>query len=89
MEAQYLQAKIMPKGQITIPVEIRRELNLKVGDYLTFTVKDGVIRITKSFFSALEELQKAMAGEAEKAGLYTEEDVVNLIKEIRRAKNNS
>lgn len=32
---------------------------------------------------ALEELQEQMSGEAEKAGLRTEEDVIRLVKEIR------
>lgn len=32
---------------------------------------------------ALEELQEQMRGEAEKAGLRTEEDVSRLVKEIR------
>ncbi|MFV0617401.1 hypothetical protein ACE418_05795 [Megasphaera sp. WILCCON 0056] len=32
---------------------------------------------------ALEELQEQMRGEAEKAGLRTEEDVIRLVKEIR------
>ena len=32
---------------------------------------------------ALEELQEQMRGEAEKAGLRTEEDVIQLVKEIR------
>ena len=35
------------------------------------------------FLKALKKLQDAMKGEAEKAGLYTDEDVMNLIKEIR------
>ena len=32
---------------------------------------------------ALVELQEQMRGEAEKAGLRTEEDVIRLVKEIR------
>lgn len=32
---------------------------------------------------AMEELQEQMRGEAEKAGLRTEEDVIRLVKEIR------
>ncbi len=33
--------------------------------------------------AALEKIQKAMEGEAERAGLYTEDDVVALVKEVR------
>ena len=87
MEVQYLQAKIMPKGQITIPVEIRRKFNMKIGDHLTFAIRGNELKIICSFDAALKELQMAMEGEAEKAGLYTDEDVVKLVKEIRRGNN--
>ena len=88
MKPYYLQAKVMSKGQITIPVEIRKQLDLKPGDYVTFIIsQEGLVRLTPSFVNGLEKLQEAMKGEAEKAGLYTEEDVVNLIKEMRREKN--
>ncbi len=43
----------------------------------------GIRTITPEFITALRELQKAMEGEAERAGLYTEDDVVALVKEIR------
>ena len=36
------------------------------------------------FIKALEEMQKAMAGEAERTGLDTEEKVVAFCKEVRR-----
>lgn len=88
MKPYYLQAKVMSKGQITIPVEIRKQLDLKPGDYVTFIIsQEGLVRLTPSFVNGLEKLQEAMKGEAEKVGLYTEEDVVNLIKEMRREKN--
>ncbi len=33
---------------------------------------------------AMREFQRAMEGEAERAGLYSDDDVVALVKEIRR-----
>ena len=33
------------KGQVTVPVEIRRALGLQEGDQVTFTMKDGEVRV--------------------------------------------
>ena len=33
------------KGQVTVPVEIRRELGIKVGDKVTFVLEDGEARL--------------------------------------------
>jgi len=33
------------KGQITVPVEIRRELGIKEGDRVTFTLNDGEVTL--------------------------------------------
>ena len=33
------------KGQVTVPVEIRRALGLKVGDGVTFIMTDGEVRV--------------------------------------------
>lgn len=39
-----LNAKITSKGQITIPIEIRRLLNVDTGDQISFNVNDhGII----------------------------------------------
>lgn len=39
-----IQAKLTSKGQITIPIEIRRLLNVKDGDQIAFTISDhGII----------------------------------------------
>ena len=45
-------AKVMAKGQVTIPKRIRELLNLENGDYVTFVVnKDRVeIQNSKIFF---------------------------------------
>lgn len=47
-----LSAKITSKGQITIPVEVRKKLGLQEGSYVTFTECDGgVIMANASTYS--------------------------------------
>lgn len=77
-------AKVTSKGQITIPAEIRRKMGLKTGDKVLF-VEDGekVIMINATM-EAFREAQAAFAGEAERIGLKDEDDVVKMIKELRK-----
>ncbi len=77
-------AKITSKGQITLPIDIRRKLGLKEGDKVLFLEEDGKIFVQNAALIALREAQSAFSGEAEKAGLRDEQDVVALIKELRR-----
>lgn len=79
-------AKITSKGQITIPVSIRSKLGVKKGDKVLFIEEDGRIYILNSSMEALREAQAAFSGEADGAGLKSEEDVVALINELRREK---
>lgn len=80
-------AKVMSKGQVTIPISIRKKLNLKEGDKVVFIEKDGNMVIANSAMLALQKVQDAFKGEAERLGLKTEEDVVNLVKEVRQEMN--
>ncbi len=41
-------AKVMSKGQVTIPKRIRELLNLENGNYVTFVVAEGKIQIVNS-----------------------------------------
>ena len=41
-------AKVMSKGQVTIPKKIRELLSLENGDYVTFVVAEGKIQIVNS-----------------------------------------
>ncbi|MGX7112254.1 AbrB/MazE/SpoVT family DNA-binding domain-containing protein [Gemella cuniculi] len=41
-------AKVMSKGQVTVPKRIRELLNLENGDYVTFVVAEGKIQIVNS-----------------------------------------
>jgi len=77
-------AKITEKGQITIPVEIRKILGVKVGDKVVFVKNDDGIMLDNSNKVAWENIQNAMKGEADKAGFQSEEDVVEFCKEIRK-----
>ncbi len=77
-------AKISSKGQITIPIEIRKKLNLKEGDKVLFIQEGDKIIFANASIIALEKIQKEMKGEAEKVGIKSEEDVMQLVKEVRK-----
>ncbi len=77
-------ARISSKGQITIPKEVRKKLNLKEGDKVLFVEEDGKVVIANASYIAFKEIQQAMQGEAEKQGISSEEDVNKLIKEVRK-----
>ncbi|GHU17355.1 AbrB family transcriptional regulator [Betaproteobacteria bacterium] len=77
-------AKLTSKGQLTVPVTIRKKLRLKEGDKVVFlSDADDEIRIVNASILALERVQKAFAGEAERLGLKTDQDVVDMVKEVR------
>ena len=76
-------AKVMSKGQVTIPKDIRDILGVSFGDRVTFVVENGSVRIINSAIYAMERLQKQMEGEALKAGLNLEESGVDLVREVR------
>ena len=77
-------AKITMRGQITIPVEIRKKLGVKDGDKVIFIEENGRIIIENSAMVALKNAQIAFTGEAERLGLKTEQDIVDLVKDVRR-----
>jgi len=77
-------AKITTKGQITIPVQIRRMLNLKDGDKVVFIANDGKVVMENSTKLAIGEAQADFTGLKEELGLKTEEDVIKLVKEVRQ-----
>ena len=76
-------ARLSSKGQITIPIDIRRKLGLREGDKVIFVEQGGNIVILNANRLAWNYLQKAFTGEAERVGWESEEDVVAYCKEIR------
>jgi len=77
-------AKITSKGQITIPIQVRKRLNLKEGDKVAFITEGNRIILENSTKLAIKEVRGAFEGLAEELGLKTEEDVVDLVKEVRK-----
>jgi len=77
-------AKVSSKGQITIPIEIRRKLKLKEGDKVLFIEEGNRIILENASIIAFQKIQKEMEGVAEKAGIYSEEDVIELVNEVRK-----
>ena len=76
-------AKVMSKGQITIPKDIREILGISCGDRVTFVVENGSVRLINSAVDAMQMLQSQMSGEAENTGLTSERAIMDLVKEVR------
>lgn len=80
-------ARVMSKGQITIPKNVRTALGIEVGDRVTFIVDGTNVRVVNSAVYALMRLQEQMKGEAEKAGFMSEDDIAEWITNSRREEN--
>ena len=76
-------AKIMAKGQITLPKDIRDSLRVGAGDRVALISEGDRVIMMNSAIYAMKVFQKEMEGEAEKAGLYSDDDVVDMIMEMR------
>lgn len=77
-------AKISSNGQITVPIEIRRLLDLKSGDKILFYQKqDGEIVIRNASSKAIRKAQAAFSGAAEAMGISNEDDIQALVDEVR------
>lgn len=76
-------AKVMSKGQVTIPKDVREVLGISSGDRVTFVVENGNVKLINSAVYAMQILQTQMAGEAEISALTTDEAVMDLVAAIR------
>ena len=76
-------AKVMSKGQVTIPKDVREILEISSGDRITFVVENGNVRLINSAIYAMQLLQAQMANEAENTGLTSDEAIMDLVKEVR------
>lgn len=72
-------AKIMPKGQITLPKEIREELGVSEGDRVTLISENGRVIMVNAAEYALRILRETFADVAP----VSDEEAVRLAKEAR------
>jgi AbrB family looped-hinge helix DNA binding protein len=77
-------AKVSANGQVTVPVEIRRKLDLKEGDKIIFFERsNGEVVINNASATAIVDAQKAFSGAAKDFGVQSDEDVQRLVDEVR------
>jgi AbrB family looped-hinge helix DNA binding protein len=77
-------AKVSANGQVTVPVDIRRKLNLKEGDKILFFDRgNGEVVIDNASATAIINAQRAFNGAAKDFGVKSEEDVQRLVDEVR------
>lgn len=76
-------AKVMAKGQVTIPKDVRNVLGLDHGSRVTFIVEKGSVRMVNSAVYAMQVLQNEMLGEAQRVGLTSEGAINAMVTEIR------
>ena len=78
-------AKVMSKGQVTIPKDVRTVLGITEGDKLMFVVENGVVTIQNAAIFAMQMLQKQMKTEKS----MPEEEINSLVKEVRHEVTNN
>ena len=76
-------AKVMSKGQITLPKEIRTKLGVNTGDRVTLICEGEQVIMMNAAVYAMKMFQKDMEGEWEKSGLTSEESINEIVKEVR------
>lgn len=76
-------AKVMAKGQVTIPKDIRELLGVSNGDRVSFIVEGNTVRLVNSAIYAMQVLQNEMRGEVERTGLTSDEDIAELVRDLR------
>jgi AbrB family looped-hinge helix DNA binding protein len=76
-------AKITSRGQVTIPIDIRKKLGVKEGDKIIFVEDGNRIVVANAAKIAFANMRTAFSGEAERLGLTSEQDVVALVDEVR------
>ena len=80
-------ARVMSKGQVTIPKNIREALGVTTGDRVTFIFENGSVRVINSAVYAMQKFQEQMKGQAEKSEFASEQDVTDWITNTRREEN--
>lgn len=77
-------ARVSTKGQITIPVCLRRNMGLRAGSFVTFIREnDGTISLLGATLAALRQAQESFAGAAQERGIRRHQDLNRLIRRVQ------
>jgi len=78
-------ARITMLGQITIPIEIRKKLNLKDGDKVAFYEEgNGRFFFENTALQSFNRIQDEMRDTAKDAGFNTEKELQDFAREVRQ-----
>ena len=80
-------AKVMAKGQITLPKDVRNMLRVGSGDRVTLVCEGDKVIMMNAAIYAMKMFQAGMTGEAEKAGIRNDDDINALIADMRHEDN--
>jgi AbrB family looped-hinge helix DNA binding protein len=76
-------AKVLSKGQITLPKDIRERIGVGAGDRVALICEGDRVILMNAAIYAMRALQLGMEGEWEKAGIHSDDDIMDLVKEVR------
>ena len=76
-------ARVMAKGQITLPKDVRERIGVGTGSKVALICEGDRVTMMNAAVYAMRALQQGMEGEWEKAGIYSDEDVMDLVNEVR------
>ena len=77
-------ARVMSKGQVTIPKNIRAILGIAPGDRVTFVAENNSVRVVNSAVYAMQKFQEEMKGCATSAGFASEDEIAEWVTNSRR-----
>ncbi|HIJ01338.1 TPA: AbrB/MazE/SpoVT family DNA-binding domain-containing protein [Candidatus Woesearchaeota archaeon] len=85
MEEVIEMGKISARGQIAIPAEIRREMDLQEGQRVLFVLENDTLMIKKITSQTFSQITKPLKEAMKKTNLQ-EKDVPELLQQFRKSK---
>ncbi len=76
--------KLSDKGQITLPMSIRKKLQLKAGDKVVILEENGRFYMENSALMAFSKVANDFKGAAIEAGFNSEDEMQDYMREIRK-----
>jgi len=85
MEEVIEMGKISARGQIAIPAEIRREMDLQEGQRVLFVLENDTLMIKKITTQTFSQITKPLKEAMKKINLQ-EKDVLELLQQFRKSR---